>query len=531
MSLAQAQKQQLLKTISDAYEKSAVASTQENSVYVPSARNIRDQRTQATRYKQTLDGYDALQAPEKSSVEDVISEIGEKVSKTAEAIEQEQIRATDAARRVTDDIAVSIDSEVGRAGKNIGERLDYIASFSTAKSDIHGSVLGAEIKNTVLTMAGQGNLGDALKTLIADCIPCDGRVTSGFEVDIAGNFKDQIESDILNRINYLKSMLSFTASKDIYSDLCSLVNTLNFMCIPDLVRILSLLAFLLTKYTVKIGDLTSMLMALVSALFQPILIDLRGLFDQYGQLVLGVIECVIDALSFQAQKLNVKGDALKEISDMSKLLSSSVKEIRAMVKEGKDFFEEKVKMLDKQINAFFGQWFNSSFKSTEFSAIKLKITRIMGLINALIQFRSLGNVCDGKSFSAEELSVFVNTYITPSTRLKVSVGTDGIIVSDEDSGALEALVRDITEIQTGVLGSDQFALNAKATTGAAGAAGASGVGGAGGVAGAATSALEAGADISSIADQITIRFEDCLYGAEGASSEKVQQWINELTDA
>lgn len=528
MRLAQAQKQQLLKTISDAYEGSALASTQENSVYIPSARNIRDQHTQATRYKETLDGYAALQSPEEEHLGGVISGISDKISKTAEAIEQDQIRDTNAARSASDSVAVSIDSKVGRAGKTIGERLDYIASFSTAKSDIHGSVLGAEIKNTILTMAGQDNLGDALKTLLADCIPCDGRVTSGFEVDIAGNFKNQIESDIINRINYLKSMLKFTASKDVYRDLCSLVNALNFMCIPDLVRILSLLAFLLTKYTVKIGDATSMLMSLISALFQPILIDLRGLFDQYQQLVLGIIECVIDSLAQQAQKLNVKSDAPSALKDVSKLLNSSVKEVRDMVKEGKSFFEEKIDTLDEQVNAFFGQWFNSSFESSEFSSIKLKITRVMGLINALIQFKSLGNVCDGKNFSAEELSVFVNTYIAPSTRLKIAVDDDGIIVSDKDAGVLEGLMTDIMEIQTGVLESDQFALNARTTTGAAGAAG---VSPAGGIAGAATSALEAGADISSIADQITIRFEDCLYGAEGASSEKVQKWINELTDA
>ena len=475
MRLAQAQKMQLLQTISDAYEKGAISSTEEKSVYVPMARNIRDQLTQAVRFDATIKGYAALQASE-TSVEDAISQVGEQISDAA------------------DTVTTSIDSEVGRAGKTIGDRLDHIASFSTAKSDIHGSVLGAEIKNTILTMAGQNNLGDALKTLLADCIPCDGRVTAGFEVNISGNFKDQVESDIINRINYLKNMLSFSSNKDVLDDICSLVNSLNFMCVPDLVRILSLLTFLLTKYTVKIGDVTSVMMGLVSALFQPILIDLRGLFDQYGQLVLGVIECIIDALQYQAQKLG------------SESLTTGVTWIKDVVAEGKDFFEEKTEMLDQQINAFFGEWFNKSYESAQFSAAKLRITRVLGLISALIQFKSLGNICDGKNFSAEELSVFVNTYIAPSTRLKISVGDDGVIISDGDIGPIGNIIEDIVEIQTSIQASDE-------------------------VSDAAKSALEAGTDISSIGDQVTIKFEDCLYGAEGASSEKVQKWISELTNA
>jgi hypothetical protein len=247
-------------------------------------------------------------------------------------------------------------------------------------------------------------------------------------------------------------------------------------------------------------------MALVSALFQPILIDLRGLFDQYGQLVLGVIECVIDALQYQAQRLGVESSAVEKLGELSESLTTGVTWIKDVVAEGKDFLEEKVDMLDQQINSFFGEWFNKSYESAQFSAAKLRITRVLGLINALIQFKSLGNICDGKNFSAEELSVFVNTYIAPSTSLKISVGDDGIIVSDGDIGPIGNIIEDITEIQASIQASDE-------------------------VSDAAKSALEAGTDISSIGDQVTIRFEDCLYGAEGASSEKVQKWISELTNA
>lgn len=486
MKLAQAQKLQLLQTISDAYEKGAISSTDEKSAFITSARNIRDQLTQAKRYEETMLGYSALKASE-VNLGDAITRVGEQISET------------------TDAVAVSIDSEVGRAGKTIGDRLDHIASFSTAKSDIHGSVLGGEIKNTILTMAGQDNLGDALKTLLADCIPCDGRVTAGFEVDIAQNFKNQIETDILNRIAYLKDMLNLTSNKDIYNDICSLVNALNFMCVPDLMRILSLLTFLLTRYSIKLGDISGMLMALISAMFQPLVVDLRGLFDQYGQLVLGVIECVIDALQFQMQKLGIDS-ADESLEGVSTSLKSGIEEIRNMIVEGKDIFEGTIDMLEQQIDAFFGEWFLKSGEGIGFSTAKLKITRVIGLINALIQFKSLGDICDGKTFSAEELDVFVNTYIDPSASLKISVGDGGVVVSDRDVGPIADIIGDITDIQVGMQEAEQTSDSAKI-------------------------ALESGTDISSIGDQVTIRFEDCLYGAEGASSEKVQKWISELTNA
>ena len=486
MKLAQAQKLQLMQIISDAYEKGAISSTDEKSAFVTSSRNIRDQLTQAKRYEETMLGYSALQASE-ANLGDAISQVGEQISETADAV------------------AVSIDSTVGRAGKTIGDRLDHIASFSTAKSDIHGSVLGGEIKNTILTMAGRDNLGDALKTLLADCIPCDGRVAAGFEVDIAANFKNQIEIDILNRIEYLKSLLALTANKDIYNDICSLVNTLNFMCVPDLMRILSLLTFLLTRYSIKLGDISGMLMALISAMFQPLVVDLRGLFDQYGQLVLGVIECVIDSLQFQMQKLGIESSD-KSLEGVSVSLKSGIEEIRDMIIEGKDIFEGTVNMLEQQIDSFFGEWFLKSGEGIDFSTSKLKITRVIGLINALIQFKSLGDICDGKTFSAEELDVFVNTYIDPSASLKVSVGDGGVIVSDRDVGPIADIIGDITNIQVSMQEADQTSDSARV-------------------------ALESGTDISSIGDQVTIRFEDCLYGAEGASSEKVQKWISELTNA
>lgn len=543
-TFSESHKQQLLRTISDAYEKGAIASTEEASTFVPFSRNIRDSEVQSKRYAAVISTYADLRAQSKDEdLGAVLGGVGDKISSSL------------------DSVSTSIDSTVGRVGKKIGDRLDEIASHSTIRSDIHGSVLGGEIKNTLLTMVGQGSLGDALKTLLADCIPCDGRVTAGFQIDIAGNFKDLIESDIINRIRHLKDMLRLTSNKDVYNDICSLVNTLNFMCVPDLIRILSLLVFLLSRYSLKIGDISAVLMGLVRALFQPLVIDLRALFDQYAQLVMNVVDCIIDSLQFQIQKLNVrpehidavKGSYEKFKDDISSLgdikytalnpsikpgeadkyyakknikeekenpptktpkltqdldnasdqlegaresITAGIEDLREMILEGRDVFEGLTEMLEQQISVFFGDWFIKTGEGVGFAEAKLRITRMIGLIKALINFRSLGNICDGKTFQAEQLDVFVNTYVSSNTRLKITVDRDGVSVTDGDSNLIGGIVDKIIAIEQQQAGGPID-----------------------------------GDAITDVISEARIRFDECLYNTDGDESEKIKKWISELTNA
>lgn len=570
---SRAYKQHLLQIISDAYEKGAIASTDESSVYVPAARNIRDQRAQAVRYRDVISGYASIQgASKEQDLGEVFGGVGEKVSSALE------------------NVASSVDSTVGRVGKSVGDRLDHIASFGTAKSDIHGTVLGAEIKNTITTMLGQDNLGDALKTLLADCIPCDGRVTAGFEVNILGNFKDQIELDIINRVNYLKGMLKFSSNKDIYNDMCSLVKSLNFMCVPDLIRILSLLSFLLSRYSIKIGDLSAILMGLVKGMFGPIMIDLQGLLDQYMQLILNVVDCIIDSLRYTMQTLGkqaggveegkekVKGaydqfkddwsslsglkytaanpdikrgevdeyrdrdraqkkvankkrqneepvqygppeqtatDRMKsfaqgadqKLEGIGETVGTALAEVVGMVEEGRDAFESLMEMVEQQVASFSGEWFIKTGEGVGFLEAKLKIVRVIGLIKALIEFKSLGDICDGKDFPAEELSVFVNTYINPISTINIIADETSVTLADEDADAIKSIVDSVTGIE---LAQQEHARALGVTD---------------------TSQEIKSLDLTDIAAPITISFEDCLYGAEGADSKKVEQWIKELTNA
>ena len=58
-TFSESYKQQLLRTISDAYEKGAIASTEEASVFVPFSRNVRDSEVQSKRYSAVISSYSA----------------------------------------------------------------------------------------------------------------------------------------------------------------------------------------------------------------------------------------------------------------------------------------------------------------------------------------------------------------------------------------------------------------------------------------------------------------------------------------
>ena len=124
----------------------------------------------------------------------------------------------------------------------------------------------------------------------------------------------------------------------------------------------------------------------------------------------------------------------------------------------------------------------------------------------MIEFKSLGDICDGKDFPAEELSVFVNTYINPISTINITADKEGVTLADENADAIKSVVGSVTSIE---LAQQEHARATGATE---------------------TNQKIESLDLADIAAPITISFEDCLYGAEGADSKQVEQWIKELTN-
>jgi hypothetical protein len=152
-------------------------------------------------------------------------------------------------------------------------------------------------------------------SLLKECIPCDLRLSSVDGIDPMGDLLGMLEQDLLNRYRRLldrfKALLS---NNEVYNDLCSLLNFLNFQCLPDLYGIVALLSALAMKLTdIKLINPTGAFMSFITPFFAPMLNGLNDILDKYIQLIIRPVNCVLNSIDTQLAKLDV-GRALDQTS-------------------------------------------------------------------------------------------------------------------------------------------------------------------------------------------------------------------------
>ena len=553
---AKALKNDLLSAIVARYERGAAESTEEASTYVLIAKRLRDHKIQVQSFKANLEVYADIQDMGDSAIQKASEDTKERTTASGAIIpakksyspasgtvtsQQEEgtsgqkvISASDVDATVSNkskitrqdvagEIAGSIDDTMSRIGDRMQQNIDRITKYSTKNSpDIHGSVLGTEVRNSALTMFEQmqnGNIEGALKAFIADCIPCADRMVSGFQFGIATNFQAGIESDIQRRIDFLNRVFDFSTNKDVYDDICSLINTLNFMCVPDLVRIISLLMFLLTRYSLKLKDFFNVLQGLVSAIFKPLMIDITSLFDQYGKLVLDVVNCIIDAMQSQLAKLGTGGsaeEASETLEEFQQSVGSGLQILIGAIREGESSLRGLIEQWTAQLEAFLLQDATTDSSSLDFLESKLKLIRLIDLIQALINFKQSEMDCPDQNFSAEQLSSFVNTMDISNAsgsglKIVVDVEKNQVVINDQNEQALQKAANSLAKLTGAVEELSTPASPIKEPSGAE------------------AKIAESLLSVESRAT-ITVNLDDCLYSADGATSERVQQWISELSN-
>jgi len=149
--------------------------------------------------------------------------------------------------------------------------------------------------------------GNFLNSLLQDCIPCDFRIASINALNPFAGLIAMFEGDLIAKFTALISQFKqLLTNNDILDDICSLLNFLNFQCIPDLFGMLSTLSMLMLKLAdIKLLNPTGLFQGMLSAIFSPIFTGLAGLLDKYIQLILGPIDCIINSLDSQISKLDV----------------------------------------------------------------------------------------------------------------------------------------------------------------------------------------------------------------------------------
>lgn len=187
---------------------------------------------------------------------------------------------------------------------------------------------------------------EAAIQLLKSCIPCEFRkieFTAEFGMPWA-NTLDDLKKKWLELLKKLRDLTTFRPG-EFSTDLCNLFKFLDGQCIPDITGLLSLLSLMQLKYT-DLGSfsLSNIINQLITPFLSPVIGNFTSNLDQFADLVLGPLKCVVRALEFQITQLQDQVNGVKNIADMNRTKFYQTK---------LDFLEAKAKSLrnrQRQLN-------------------------------------------------------------------------------------------------------------------------------------------------------------------------------------
>lgn len=178
----------------------------------------------------------------------------------------------------------------------------YTEEGSPVESD-DTSPIDKEIKSALVRKKSKSD-DDSRQSILDECIPCLDRT---LDIDLMAPLEDLLddfENDLLDRWNTLENIWNMLNSTDVYEDLCDLLDFFSFQCVPDLVAILSLLLWLWKSLLESFQiDINGSLWALIGLMLGPMLSGLESVIQQYIDMLMAPIDCIISSLLFQMSKI------------------------------------------------------------------------------------------------------------------------------------------------------------------------------------------------------------------------------------
>jgi len=315
------------------------------------------------------------------------------------------------------------------------------------------------------------SLGDKIKNGFEDCIPCADRIKALLDLNPLEDFLNVLEQDINNKLASLLSIFDLFNNTDIFNDICALVNLLSFQCVPDLVAILAALKALLCKFAVNLDDIDGFITALLSMFLAPMFSGLMALIDQYVQLIMDPLDCIINNSILQMSKLNVNGVLDNEIRSLenlqfttreivtgkAQLAKDAVRKVNTEINEVQSTFQQEVEQgvrsslgylneymikarslaraklndLNSELGAFLASESNDLDNKVTNAEHFLRVTRLIGFVTALIQANSLGELCrkgGTPDLALDELEVFIKNRISSITPVQIDILPDNTVV-------------------------------------------------------------------------------------------------------
>ena len=389
--------------IAQTYERGAHSTPTEAAVFATFARTLQNNKQFSVSTRTSLKSY--LGAPEESA--------GETTKQAEQFAGGLNLTGTEGTEAPTDHIMESL---------NIG----------TQQQSTHGS-----------------SFGDKLLSFARDCIPCNLRMMAFLELHPNVDLLGTMENYIKNMIDQLSGIASLLNNFDIYGDFCELLNLLSFMCIPDLQRIIALLMALFMLEVPSLDGLIGMLQALIAPIFAPIFMAITSLLDQFTILVTNPLDCVVDAINAQLNKLSVETprfEARVELSGENPLtqISTGLYQLQQQVSEGIQQIRNKLGFYVDQVQAMLNEMGGNDAAYLQSKLKILQMTRMISFVTAIITALSKGHAAcssTGKTPDNQEIDNFFQNFLNPNSPFNIWIDDNGNINIDERIEGFQEITR------------------------------------------------------------------------------------------
>jgi hypothetical protein len=203
-------------------------------------------------------------------------------------------------------IADQMESSVKNSYERRGEEKERVSLGDAVK----------DTANSMITKIGDSLVpdGDVSRIFDSDCIPCGVRINfkdqtlQGPSIDVNAVIDEMLATmrAWLDRaLSQIRNIIEMFKNLDQYADLCAFFNFFkDFMCIPDLYKILAILAALMMDLSFELNGVIDLAIGLIAPLFLPFLTNILDQMMKYIMLIIKPIECIIDSIQNMLSKLD-----------------------------------------------------------------------------------------------------------------------------------------------------------------------------------------------------------------------------------
>lgn len=143
------------------------------------------------------------------------------------------------------------------------------------------------------------------------CIPCGLRFDTVGQASLAhfkgfgAEFLEHWKQWLMMFMKQLMALKDLFSLPDKFVDICALIKFfLDFMCVPDLQRMLSVFMALMARVSFDFGGVLNLVLGLVAPLITPFLSAIVDMLAEYIMMIVKPIECIVNAIQDMISKLD-----------------------------------------------------------------------------------------------------------------------------------------------------------------------------------------------------------------------------------